>query len=109
MILKLGDKKYKSVEKITIRLFRELVALQENDDISSLANVDVIINFIIKFFGNKFDENELIDNLELCELMELIQNITKEMVDALAKKLDPITKKKMEEALSGKMIQKTEI
>lgn len=80
MKITINDKLYEQT-KITGRLVRKCLELQEEVDGKAfgLKEYDIIINFIVDAFGNKFTSDDVLDGLEYKDIQEQFKDICGEI------------------------------
>jgi len=88
MDLVLGEKTYVSVE-VKSRILREAIGITEEMNLDSIKGKDLdrLVDFVCKIYGNKFDRDFFYDNLNAnllnSTLMETIQGVVNPATDTL--------------------------
>lgn len=81
MNLELGGKTFIS-KKVKTRILREAIAITENLDFNNLkiADLDQLVNFVCRIYGDQFDADFLYDNLDADLLAETLANAVQGVV-----------------------------
>lgn len=89
MELKLGDKTYVA-GTVKARMFRETIAISESINFGQIKakDLDSLVDFIVKFYGNAFTRDELYDGLDGDKLMSTLTETINGIVGGVAEKLD---------------------
>lgn len=94
MDLKLGEKIYKP-KRVKTRALRQAIEINESVDFNNLkvADLDGLIDFICKIYGDKFDRDCLYDNLYADELSQTLENTIGGIVEGATDRLETFPEK----------------
>jgi hypothetical protein len=94
MDLKLGAKIYKS-KRVKTRALRQAIEINEKIDFNNLktADLDELIDFICKIYGDKFNRDDLYDNLYADELSVTLENTINGIVEGATDRLETFPEK----------------